>query len=219
MSVSTGPNRALEPPGAAVSELFDRRRLLLMLAILLVEVGVFAAGLTTPLSVDVRQSIENQTNSQFASVPTASAPQLFTFIFTHNLPFALVEMIPILGALVFISSIYVTGLAAQVGALAYGYPGQFGAVLLLFPYAFVEFSAYAVAVGAGIMLISSWRKGRLGRELRVLVLEMAAVPLLLLAAAVMETTTKFFPLVGFALWLPTGLAVVALLVYSGRRHV
>ncbi len=202
-----------------MSELFDRRRLLLMLAILLVEVGVFAAGLTTPLSVDVRQSIENQTNSQFASVPTASAPQLFTFIFTHNLPFALVEMIPILGALVFISSIYVTGLAAQVGALAYGYPGQFGAVLLLFPYAFVEFSAYAVAVGAGIMLISSWRKGRLGRELRVLVLEMAAVPLLLLAAAVMETTTKFSPLVGFALWLPTGLAVVVLLVYSGRRHV
>ncbi len=218
MSVGTKSGRALEPPGNAVNEFLDTRRLLLVLGVLLVEVGVFAAGLSTPLSASVRHSIENQTGTQFASVPTASAPQLFTFIFTHNLPFALVEMIPILGAVVFVSSIYVTGLAAQVGALAYGYPGQFGAVLLLFPYSFVEFSAYAVAVGAGVMLIVSWRRGRLGRELRVLVLEMAAVPLLLFVAAAMETTTKFFPLAGFALWLPTGLAVAALAIYARRRR-
>lgn len=218
MAVAPEPSRAAERPENAVYELFDRRRLVLMLAVLLVELGIFVAGLFTPLTDPVRQAIENQTSAQFASVPTASAPQLFSLIFTHNLPFALVEMVPVLGALVFVSSIYVTGLAAQASAAAYGYPGQFGAVLLVFPYSFVEFSAYAVAVGAGVMLLVSWRRGRLGRELRVLVLEMAGVPLLLFVAALMETATKFFPLIGLALWLPTGLAVAALVVYTGRKR-
>jgi len=213
------PSRTMESPKTALYELFDRRRLLLILAVLLVELVLFVAGILTPLPGSVRQSLVNQTNAQFASVPTATPPQLFTLIFTHNLPFALVEMIPILGALVFASSIYVTGVVAQVSAAAYGYPGQFGAVLLLFPYTFVEFSAYAIAVGAGIMLLLSWRRGRLGREFRVFVLEMASVGVVLFFAALMETLTKFFPLIGLALWIPTAFAVVGIIIYSGRSHI
>jgi len=219
MSETLDSAHAMESPRTALYELFDRRRLLLILVILLLEIGIFVAGILTPLSSSVRQSFENQTNAQFASVPTATPPQLLSLIFTHNFPYALVEMIPVLGALFFASSIYVTGVVAQVSAAGYGYPGQFGAVLLLFPYSLVEFSAYAIAVGAGVMLLLSWRRGRLGRELRVFVLEIVAVGLVLGVAALMETLTKFYPLLGLALWIPTALAAAGIAIYSGRKQL
>ncbi len=64
----------------------------------------------------------------------------------------------------------------------------------------------------------AWRRGRLGRELRVFVLEMVSVAVVLLVAAVMETATKFYPLLGLVLWLPTALAVIWIVAYSGRPH-
>ena len=212
---SISRNRADSALGAA-RELFDRRRLLVMLTLLLLEVGIFAAGLLTPVSDNVRQAIEDQTSAQFASVPSATPPQLFSFIFVHNLPIALVEMVPLLGAIVFASSIYVTGVAAQVSAAAQGYPGTFGGVLLIFPFTFVEFAAYAIAVGAGAMLVYSWIRGRLRREAMVFSFELGAVAIVLLVAALMETATKFSVLIGLALWVPTGLAVLGIVAYSWR---
>ncbi len=207
-----------ESPKTAVQDLFDRRRVLLILVILLVEVGVFVAGILAPIPGSLRETLVNQSSAQFADVPQSTPPLLLSLIFTHNLPFAIVEMVPILGAVVFVSSIYVTGVVAQAIASGYGYPGQFGAILLAYPYSLVEFSAYAIAVSAGVMLLLSWRKGRLGRELRVFVLEMATVALVLLVAALMETLTKFYPLIGVALWIPTALAAAGIVVYNRRTH-
>jgi len=209
---STSPNRS------AVAELFGRRRLLLILGILIVELAIFAFGLLTPLSSPVQQNLLNQTNNQFGSVPTATPTQLVALIFTHNVVIGLVEMIPVLGALLFVYSIYVTGLVAQVIAVSAGYPSQFGVILFAFPYSIVELSAYAIAVGAGMMLLVSLRKKRLRRELKVFVLEMVAVVVVLLAAALMETATRFSPLVGFSLWIPTGLAAAGVVIYSRGRQ-
>jgi len=209
---STSPNRS------AVAELFGRRRLLLILGILIVELAIFAFGLLTPLSSPVQQNLLNQTNNQFGSVPTATPTHLVALIFTHNVVIGLVEMIPVLGALLFVYSIYVTGLVAQVIAVSAGYPSQFGVILFAFPYSIVELSAYAIAVGAGMMLLVSLRKKRLRRELKVFVLEMVAVVVVLLAAALMETATRFSPLVGFSLWIPTGLAAAGVVIYSRGRQ-
>jgi hypothetical protein len=189
-----------------------------MLAILIIEVAIFAAGLLTPISNSVKQAIQNQTSTQFASVPTDSAPQLFSLIFVHNLPFALIEMVPVLGAILFASSIYVTGIAAQVSAAASGYPGAFGGVLLIFPYTFVEFSAYAIAVGASVELMLAWRRRNVRGELRVFALEALAVGVVLLTAALMETATKFSLTFGLVLWIPTGLAVAGIMIYSERSR-
>jgi hypothetical protein len=218
--MSEAPDSSLRADNTlgAARELFDRRRLVVMLALLLLEVAIFAAGLLTPVSGTFRQAIENQTSTQFASVPSATAPQLFSFIFVHNLPIALVEMVPLLGAIVFASSIYVTGVAAQVSVAAQGYPGPFGGVLLLFPFTFVEFAAYAIAVGAGVMLVFSWIRGRLRREVVVFSFEAVAVAIVLLVAALMETATKFSALIGLALWVPTGLAVLGIVAYSWRSR-
>jgi len=216
VTLETAP--APEPPRSALSELFDRRRLAVFLIALLVEFAIFVFGLLTPLSVPAQQTLENQTSAQFAAVPTASAQQLVTLIFTHNILLAYLELIPFLGAFVFVYSIYVTGLVAQVIATSAGYPGQLGVILFVFPYSLVEFSAYAIAVASGVMLVLAWRRKTLDREIRVLPMELAAVAAVLALAAAMETVTRFSPLIGFILWLPTGLGVAGIVVFSRRKQ-
>ena len=200
------------------AELLDRRRLLLILVVLLVELALFAVGLLTPLSQSAQQSLANQTNTQFAGVQSASPEQLVEFIFTHNLTIALVEMVPVLGAFLFLLSVYSTGLAAQAIVVSQGLPSQFGVILFAFPYSLVELSAYAIAVGAGTMLLVAWRRKRIRHELKIFLFEGVVVAAVLLVAAAMEAATKVSPLFGFALWLPTGLALAGLIVVSGRSR-
>lgn len=188
------------------------------MGVLIVELAIFAVGVQTPLSTSEQQSLMNATNSQFASVQSASPEELVIFIFTHNLSIALAEMVPVLGAFLFVLSVYSTGLAAQVIVASQGLPSQFAVVLFLFPYSIVELSAYAMAVGAGIMLLVSWKKKRLRRELKVFLLEGVSVAAVLMVAAVMETTTKISPVLGLALWLPTGLALAGIIVFSWRMR-
>ncbi|HKT22093.1 MAG TPA: hypothetical protein VJR06_05745, partial [Nitrososphaerales archaeon] len=203
---------------SAASEVLSRRRLLLVLAVLLVEIGLFFVGLLTPLSDATRQTLINQTSSQFGEVQTGSTVQLVGFIFAHNLFIALAEMIPVAGALLFAVSVFSTGLAAQALVASQGLPAQWGAVIFAFPYALVELTAYAVALASGFMLLSAWRRGRLRRELKVFALEGAAVFVILFIAAAMEAATvKISFILGFALWLPTGLALAVIMVMAGRR--
>jgi uncharacterized membrane protein SpoIIM required for sporulation len=211
-----GPEQR-EPPKGLIAELFDRRRLLLFLGVFLVELALFGAGLLTPLPGSVQVALSKETNTLFGGVQSASPGEFVVFVFSHNLVIALSEMVPVLGAFIFLFSVYSTGVAAQVIAITNGYPSQFGVVLFLYPYSFVELSAYAIAVGAGLMLVLSWRRGRMLREFKVFVLEILLVVAVLIAAAAMETVTRFYPSIGLVLWLPTGLAL-AIMVNASRRR-
>lgn len=205
---------------SVLSELLSRRRLVLVAVVLFVEVAIFLAGLLTPMSPSTQQSLANSTGGAFGIVQTGTPAQLVAFIFAHNLLIALVEMVPVLGALLFVFSIYSTGLVAQALVVSQGQPAQLGAAILVFPYSLVELSAYALAVGAGIMLLLSWRRKRLRREIRIFVLEGLGVVAILFLAAVMETTTiKISPLLGLALWVPTGIALAGIIVISERMRV
>lgn len=214
---SPEPGFALEQPRSLASELIGRGRILLFLGVLVVELVILAGGVLTPLTRSEQLSLANETNAQFGSVPKFSPSQLFLFIFTHNLPIGLTDMVPVLGAFRFATSVYSTGLATQVLLTSMGLPRLFAVILFLFPYSIVELSAYAVAVGSGIMLMVSLKRRRLRPELRVFVLEGGIVALILFIAAVMETATSFFPLLGFALWLPTGLVLAGMIVILRRR--
>lgn len=195
-----------------------RTRVLLVVGVFLVELGIFVLGLLTPLDVATQHSLANQTGSQFSFVQNATAVQLIFFIFTHNLGIALVEVIPVFGALFFMLSIYTTGLATQAIVGSYALPGVSGLVLFAFPYSFVELSAYAISVGAGTMLLVAWRKGTLGKELKVFVLEVGLVGAILLVAATMETITRYSVFIGLALWVPTGLTMAGMVAYWARRR-
>jgi hypothetical protein len=216
---STFFEMASSEPKGAVSELLARQRLTIVLVILLIEIGIFFAGLLTPISISTQQDLSNATNTQFGPFASASPAQLVVLIFTHNLAIALAEMIPVLGAVLFGISVYSTGLAAQALAVSIGLPSQGGAIIFAFPYTLVELSAYAVAVGAGVMLMVSWRRRRLRSEIKVFGLEILEVVAILFIAAAMETTTtRISFLLGFALWLPTVLSF-AWLVNLTRRNL
>lgn len=188
-----------------------------MLAAFGVELAIFFAGLFVPIDQGTWGEVLNQTSSQFAAIESAEPAQVVFLIFSHNVVIALVEMVPVLGAAMFAYSIFTTGVVAQVILASNGVPGFFGALLLIFPYSLVELSAYAVALGSGVMLLVAWRKRRLRLEAMVLLKEAAVVVGLLLAAAVMEEATSLSPPAGLALWLPTGLALAALIVAARRR--
>ena len=182
-----------------------------------VELGIFAAGLLFPVDSGTQGSLLNQTSTQFAPLLNAPPAQVVMLIFSHNALIALVEIIPVLGAFAFVNSIFATGILAQVLLASNGVPGYFGAVLLVFPYSLLELSAYAVALGSGIMLIDGWRKRRLGSEAVVLLKEVIVVLGLLLLAAAMEEITNLSPALGIMLWLPTGLVVGVIAVFARRR--
>jgi hypothetical protein len=143
--------------------------------------------------------------------------QVVSLIFSHNFEIALVDIVPMLGFLSLATSMFANGLLAQALVASNGVPGYFGAFLLLFPYSIVELSAYAVALGSGVMLITALRDGRLGLEVRVLAKEVAVVVVLLLLAAVMEEATNLSLFVGIALWIPTALAAATLAMIVRRR--
>ena len=201
-----------------MGELFDRGRVKVMVAALAVEVTLFAVGLLTPLSASTQQNLAQQANSQLAPLQSSGFVQMTFLIFGHNLTIAFGEMIPLLGALILLFSIFTTGLAAQALVVSQGLSGPWALLIFVFPYSIIEFSGYAIATGAGVMLFASWRRKRLRQELRIFVLEGAAVAAVLSVAAAMETATNFSPLLGLALWVPTGLAAATMIVVRRKRR-
>jgi hypothetical protein len=214
--MNQGPETPGPKPRSLTSELLERQRLLVMLGLLVIEFVIFVSGLLTPLSSADQQLIVNQTSSQFLPIQSASLPQQVVFIFSHNLLIALAELVPVFGAFLFVYSVHATGLATQAIVASRNLPGLTGLILFVFPYSLVELSGYAIAVGSGVMLFWAGIMRRLGRELRVFAAEVVVLVGVLFTAAAMETATNSSLVVGFALWIPTGLAIAGLIVLSRR---
>ena len=219
MSESSPVVQAPTPkPRSLTSELLDRQRLLLILGVLFIELVIFVSGLLTPLSSGEQQIIANQTSSQFAPIQSASLQEQVVYIFSHNLLIALAEMVPVFGAFLFVYSVHFTGLVTQAIVAEKNLPGLAGLILFVFPYTFVELSAYAIAVASGVMLIWAGIMKHLVRELKVFAIEAVVIVAVLFTAAAMEAATGSSWIVGIALWIPTGLAIVGLKILSSSKH-
>lgn len=199
----------------AKSGFITRQRVLLLAGVLVLELVVFFAATIIPLSPATAESLRQLANSTF---PHGALPlQTAAYIFSHNLLVALMETIPVVGAFVFLYSIFVTGEVVQAFALHYGMPAPLlGALLFVFPYTIVELSAYVLATVSGSMLVVAWRRKRLRTEMEVFVIEIVGVALMLLLAAAMETTTELSPGLSLMLWLPLGLLIAWLAVALSR---
>lgn len=190
-------------------DLLSRGRLIVFGVLLAVEFGILFAALSWPMDQATQQSLLQQANNILGGAKNPEPVALFTTIFTNNVRVALVEMIPVLGLLVFVISIFTTGQVIQVISLSEGLPGTLGGVILLvFPFALIELSAYVIAVGSGTLLLAGWGQKRLRREVKVFVLEALLVVAILVIAAAMETATIMLPVIGLALWLPTAFSIV-----------
>jgi uncharacterized membrane protein SpoIIM required for sporulation len=204
---------------STLKELLGRRRFVLILVVLLVELTIFFVATSVPIDAATQQALQNEAKNLTAASNSSSPTGQLVQIFTHNAAIAFGEIVPVVGGLLWVVSIYATGQIIQAVALSHGAPGLlYGLVLLIFPFAIVEMAAYAVAVSSGLMLIIAWRRHRLRDETRVLVLEAGAVAAILLTAAVMETVTSVNPVLGIALWIPTGFTTWALALISARAR-
>jgi len=212
---------APQPRLSATMELFSRWRVALVLMVLLVELAIFFLATSVPIDATTQQALQSEAKNLSGSTSGSSPSGLFLFIFTHNLMVALGEMVPVLGGFLWVISIYATGQVIQVVALSQGAPGLlYGVLILVFPFAIVELSAYAVAVTSGVMLIVAWRRHRLKSEAKVLGLEACLVAAMLLSAAAMETATIGDPILGFLLWIPTCVTLTVLVwILRGIRHL
>jgi len=192
-------------------ELIRRRRVVFFGLAFAVELTVFFGAMLYPMEPARQQALLEQANALIGSTSQQGPVGAFSLIFGNNVRVALLEMIPVAGAVLFFVSIFTTGQVIQALAFSSHLPGPvFGLALFFFPFAVFELSAYAIAVASGSMLLVAWRRRTLGRELRVFVLEAALVVAAVLVAAAMETVGIVDPLASFALWLPTAVGLTAL---------
>jgi uncharacterized membrane protein SpoIIM required for sporulation len=186
--------------------------------VLALELGLLFFASIYPIDPAQRQALVEQANSIINSTTGQTPTGVFSAISENNIRVALVEMVPVVGILLFAFSIFTTGQVIQALALSQGLPGPlFGAALFIFPFAIVELSAYAVAVVSGLMLIVAWRRKRLRGELRVFAIEASIVVAAILIAAAMETAGILDPIYSFSLWLPTALGLAALVFFVRGR--
>ncbi|MDV3293856.1 MAG: stage II sporulation protein M [Nitrososphaerales archaeon] len=209
--VSTSGAMEIGPPKSIRKELVGRRRATFFGLALLVELGIFFGALVYPIDPAQQQSLMQQANTLVGTTTGQGSVGIFAAIFANNLRVALLEMIPVAGAALFVLSIFTTGQVIQALATSSNLPGPvFGVALFFFPFAIVELSAYAMAVASGTMLLTSLRRKTFSREVRVFVLEAAVVVAAIMIAAAMETVGLVNPFVSFALWLPTAVGLTAL---------
>jgi len=206
-----------------LGERFGSRRVLLFLAVLLIELTIFFMAMAFPLDPTQQQSLYTEGQQLVQSVNGGGPLDMFYGIFLNNVRIALIDAIPFVGPVFLGYSIFYTGEVLQAFAVSSNPPVPpliLGAVTFVFPHALVEFAGYAVAVTASVMLVWAGIKKGLRTEIRVYVQEVLIAGAILLVAAATETveiviTETFLTLV---LWVPIAIGIVVIWVWLRRVH-
>ena len=74
----------LQPRPSAVKELLGRRRLVLMLAVLFVELAIFFLATSVPIDAATQQVLQNEARNLTRASDTSGPTGLLVYIFTHN---------------------------------------------------------------------------------------------------------------------------------------
>ncbi len=161
-----------------------RKRLLSILAVLVVIVIITGLGTLVPVSKQDADQINNEVNQTLNSVSDQGAFALTSYIFGNNLLICLMMFIPILGPLFGLFIIFNTGTILGALAISQGYPSSLYLVtLLITPHTWLEFAAYSVAMSASVWLFMRIIQGRGFHELKKNTTKFIVVSVLFLVAA------------------------------------
>ncbi len=206
-----------EPTASLAKLLFQHGRLVLFAGAFAVELAIYFGAMVYPIDPVQQQALQQQAQALANATVGQGPAAAFVGIFENNVRIALLEMIPAAGALLFAFVTFSTGQVIQVEAIGSGFPGPaFGLLLFVFPFAIVELSSYAIAVGSGSMVLVAWRRKTLHKEVGVFLLEACVVVVAVLAAAAMETMVDVNVVISLALWLPTALAIAMIAIFGKR---
>jgi len=160
------------------------RMLLITLVVLLVLGGLAAS---TPLSRQDAAQLEEQVGETLAQDPTTA------LIFVNNVRIGLAMLIPVLGPIFGGYVIFQTGLVFAAFGISSGLPGiALFVASMLFPFFWLEFVAYAAAIGQSIFLLASFWRHRVRFEARRTAVVAGLVALLLFVGAVVEEALLTF---------------------------
>ena len=204
-----------------LGERFGSRRVLLFLAVLLIELTIFFIAMAFPLDPTQQQSLYTEGQQLVQSVNGGGPLDMFYGIFLNNVRIALIDAIPFVGPVFLGYSIFYTGEVLQAFAVSSNPPVPpliLGAVTFVFPHALIEFAGYAVAVTASVMLVWAGIKKRLRAEIRVYAQEVLIAGAILFVAAATETieivTSETF--LTLVLWVPIAVGIVVIWVWLHR---
>ncbi len=165
-----------------------RKRILSILAVLVVILIVEGLGTSVPLSKQDANQLVSDFNQTVTAVSDQGAFPLTSYILGNNLLICLLMFVPIIGPLLGLLITFDSGIVLAALAVSQGFPPSlYFIALLISPHTWIELAAYSVAMSSSVWLLMRIIRGRGFHELtkntaRFMVISM----LLLVAGAIVE---------------------------------
>jgi len=152
----------------------------LFLVNLLFVIIVIAIGSSSPLSAIEGEEILENFESSLPDIAT-------TPIFINNFLIAVIMFIPVLGPTIGTIILHTTGVVIAATAMSVNLPGVLLLLsLLIFPFAWLEFISYSIAITQSIFLVIGLLRSRFKNELFRTVFLILTVFVMLFVAAFIE---------------------------------
>lgn len=164
-----------------------RKRILSVIAVLIVAIIITVIGSFTPISQQDAQSISKDLNQTVTTGREQGT--LMPYIFGNNLFICLLMFVPIIGPLLGLFILYNTGTVVGAIAVSGGYPPALALIaLFITPVAWLEFAAYSTAMAESVWLFRRLLQGRGISEFRKNTTLFITIAVVLLAVgAIVET--------------------------------
>jgi len=163
------------------------KRVLTIIGFLFLSLIITAAGVLTPLSSEEANAISEETDQTRATFESMHGIQRASFIFGNNFMICLIMFVPIVGPIFGCYVLYSTGVVIAADSIAATMnPLLVFVFLFAFPFAWLEFIAYSVALAGSFWL--TWRiiQRRFRSEIVTTCLFISICAVTLLLAAVIE---------------------------------
>ena len=162
-----------------------RKRIYSTIIILVICIFLLFIGSLVRLSPQEAKQLTNSLNQTVTS--NRASGTLVEHIFLHNLSICLLEFVPVIGPLLGFVSFFVTGIGISAISSVKGYhPLSALLTLAIYPFTWLEFASYSIAITESIWLLRRLLQGR-WRELKNTAILIGICAVLLLIAAIFET--------------------------------
>jgi uncharacterized membrane protein SpoIIM required for sporulation len=132
------------------------KRVLTIIGFLFLSLIVTVAGVLTPLSSEDANAISEETEETRKTFESMHGVQRTAFVFGNNFMISLIMFVPVVGPIFGCYVLYSTGVViAADGIAATMNPLLVFVLLFLFPFVWLEFIAYSVALAGSFWL--TWR--------------------------------------------------------------
>jgi uncharacterized membrane protein SpoIIM required for sporulation len=132
------------------------KRVLTIIGFLFLSLIVTVAGVLTPLSSEEANAISKETEETRKTFESMHGVQRTAFVFGNNFMISLIMFVPVVGPIFGCYVLYSTGVVIAADSIAANMnPLLYFVLLFVFPFAWLEFIAYSVALAGSFWL--TWR--------------------------------------------------------------